>query len=357
MKTSQILKDLLAKVSLALMSLIIFFIVLELGFRGIEGLSNWMHKSSKPWAIYDEDLLYRPRPDYEDLNSDGLRNRPIDPVKTKFRLLILGDSIPFYGDNPEDTYVGRLETNLHKDPDLVPIETINAGIKGYTNYQELVYLKKYGLKFNPDLIGVSFCLNDLHKFLHQFKVENGEIVSDTYEFTEEAVHSVDSTAYQLARKSHFLVWLRHKLSIFESLIELKTQEGFTFDYRPDFRTAWKDESWPPIENQLKEMVELGKTHGFRVFLVVFPFGEQLREDYLARDRAYVTKPQQKLKAICERLGIPMLDLFPDIDRKKHLLEDQIHLTREGRELVAEKIALFLKREQLVPTRSMISQQK
>ena len=85
-----------------------------------------------------------------------------------------------------------------------------------------------------------------------------------------------------------------------------------------------------------------------VGLVVFPFGDQLREEYLERDREYVTMPQRKLAAICERLGIPCLDLFEDLDRDRHLMEDRIHLTAEGRGEVAEDVAGFLVEHGLVP---------
>lgn len=337
----------LKNIGISLLSLFILFILFELGFRVIEKLGS-SNNPNQIWAIYDPDLGYRSRPNFADFNGDGLRDDPIDCIKTRFRLLLLGDSVPFYGDNINDTYVGRLETRLNSEPQLVSVEVINAGIKGYTNYQELLYLKKYGLKFQPDLVGVSFVLNDCHKFLHQFEVKDGKIVGDTYHFTEDAVQTVKSPLYQIARKSHFLVWMRRKLSVFEKIVEFKTGGGFTFDYRPDFKTAWDDQSWIDIEEQMTEMVSLGKQNGFKVFLVVFPFGEQLRKDYLEKDFNYVTKPQQKLKSICDRLDIPCLDLFDQLDRKEHLLDDEIHLTKEGRELASKKIAEFLENHDLIP---------
>lgn len=39
-----------------------------------------------------------------------------------------------------------------------------------------------------------------------------------------------------------------------------------------------------------------------------------------------------------------------IDREKHLLGDRIHLTKQGRDMVAEKIAIFLKQKKLIPKR-------
>ena len=61
--------------------------------------------------------------------------------------------------------------------------------------------------------------------------------------------------------------------------------------------------------------------GMQTYVGTFPFGEQLREDYLNRDPDYVRKPQRRLKAICERLNVPFLALFGKLDREKHLIED------------------------------------
>ena len=322
------------------------FGLLEAGFRIHDGVR--VLQQEETWAIFDPEVGYRLNPKYGDTNPDGLRDHPITPKAGRFRVLMLGDSVAYYGDDIDDTYVGRLRTRLAHDPDGPPLDVVNAGIKGYTNYQELVFLKKYGLKFEPDLVGVGFVLNDLHRTLHQFQVRNGRIVGQTYDFTPDAVQSVDSWLYRLARKSVFLRWLWRRLSIANAAVELTGKKGFSFDYRPDFNTAWKDASWPAIESQLREMTELGVTHGFRVFVVVFPFGEQYREDYLARDREYVLKPQRKLAVICGRFKISCLDLYSQLNRSAHLEEDNIHLTKAGRARVAEVLAAFLKAERLVP---------
>lgn len=327
-------------------SLLLSFVVLEIGLRVLETMGG----GGESWVVRDDEIGYRTRPGVLDTNELGLRDDPIDPVKRGFRILMLGDSIPFYGDDAADTYVGRLERLLATDhPERPRIDVINAGVKGYTTYQELLYLKKFGLDFEPDLVGVSFCFNDLHRFAHRFEFdERGNVVGQGYSFTDEAVRSVDSPLYALARKSHFLVWMRRRLAVFDSIVNLATRGGYTFDYRPDFANAWKDEPWVEIEQWLGEMSRLGKEHGFPVFVVSFPFGEQLRADYLSRDRDYVRKPQRKLGEICARLGIPYLDLFDGFDAERDLIDDRIHLTPVGRQHAAERVAEFLAARSLLP---------
>jgi lysophospholipase L1-like esterase len=326
-------------------SLVLTFVVAEVGFRLWE---SFVSRGAGDWAVHDPDLLYKTRPLALGTNQDGLFDDPVETPKQRFRVLMLGDSIPFYGDDWGDTYVGRLERRLAEDASVTSAEVINAGIKGYTNYQQMVYLEKYGVAFEPDLVGVSFCLNDLHKFAHFFQFdEEGNPTGRSYDFTDEAVQAVESPLYRLARKSHLLVFLRRRLAIMGGIVEM-TQGGFTFDHRPDFVTAWQEEPWKDVETQLGKMADLGRQHGFPVFVVVFPFADQLREDYLELDREYVTKPQRKLAEICGRLGIPLLDLFEDLDPELHMMEDRIHLTAEGRAVAAERVASFLVDSDLVP---------
>jgi lysophospholipase L1-like esterase len=333
--------------------LIMLFAVLEAGFRIWRTASA---RSPRPntlestWVQYDEDLVYRLKPNFGAFNEHGLYDHPLDKASGRFRVLVLGDSVAFGGRDVNDTIAGRVEGILNTYGALAPTDLINAAVPGYTNYQELVYLKKYGLEFRPQLVGVIFVFNDLHKFLHDFHVNNGRLDPKAfYDFTPEVRREVGGPLYRWARKSVFLRWLRSSFRIADRAARMYRQRGFSFDYRPDFYTAWRDEPWKSIEAQLREMVDLGKRASFRVFLVAVPFGEQLRKDYQARDFAYVVKPQRKLQEICGRLGIPYLDLFPVVDGEAHMT-DGIHLNEAGRAVAAVKIAEFLREQQLVPRR-------
>ncbi len=97
------------------------------------------------------------------------------------------------------------------------------------------------------------------------------------------------------------------------------------------------------------MVKLGRARGFGVFVVVFPFADQLRPDYLASDRDCVLLPQRKLREIGAGLGIPVLDLMDALDAAHDMDPDRVHLTASGRGVAAERIAAFLAAEGLVPS--------
>lgn len=203
------------------------------------------------------------------------------------KTICLGDSIAYYGDDPGGTYPGRLEAVLDADPTLASIEVLDAGVRGYTNYQEMMFLRLHGVALEPDPVGVSFCLNDLHRFTH----------------------------------------------------------------RPDFANAWQDAPRGRVERQFDEMHRLAEQNGFPLFVIVFPFGDQLRPEYLERDRDYVMQPRRKLAEICRERDIPLLDLFDSIDPEIHLLDDRIHPTSAGRQWAAERVAEFLVKEGLLPPKA------
>jgi lysophospholipase L1-like esterase len=337
----------LERALLAAGSLALCLVLLEAGFRIAQELRLRLHEGEL-WAVYDPELGYRLNPDFEDINAHGLRDHAVSPKGERFRVLVLGDSVAYYGDDLDDTFVGHARRILGERGDTPPLDVLNAGVKGYTTYQELLYLERDGLELRPDLVGVAVVLNDLHRFLHRFRVRDGRILGNSYAFSEEAIGSVDSGLYRLLHRSVFLVWLRHRLGVLVDMAMDASGDGFSFDARPDFRTAWRDEPWHEMEGWLTRMQELGRAHAFGIFLVVFPFGEQYRADYLARDRDYVLKPQRKLGEIAGRLGVPLLDLYPHLDRERDLEPDGIHLTAAGRRRVGARLAGFLEEEHLLP---------
>jgi lysophospholipase L1-like esterase len=332
------------RAALVVGSLVFTFVLLELGIRALD--FSKAH-NEVPWALYDEELGYRLNTALPEINELGMRDHPLAPKGERLRLLMLGDSLAFYGDDIDDTWVGRLEHELAQPPLERDVDVLNAGVRGYTHYQQLLYLRRDGIALEPDLVGVGFVLNDLHDFLTVFEVVDGVIVGNRHGFSDDAVAAVSNPVYQALRRSRFLVWLRRELATAIDSVLMTSAEGYSFDYRPDFLTAWQPEPWQKIEAQFEEMQDLAQAHDFRLFVVAFPFADQYVPAYLERDRAYVLYPQRRLAEICQRLQIPLLDLYPVLDADRHLLDDKIHLTPEGRGVVARQVAELLRSGQLL----------
>ena len=169
----------IAPLALAVASIVIFCGVMELTLRAAAGL-GLVELSPPPtvrdawardgWAV-DRDLNWvRPRnyTGYDagkwfQTNSFGLRDREMSldkPPKT-VRILALGDSTVFgFGVPVEGTFSKRLEAMLNKDPGDTRFEVINAGVQGYSVYSAFVYLKRDGIRFDPDLILLEVNYND-----------------------------------------------------------------------------------------------------------------------------------------------------------------------------------------------------
>ncbi len=96
------------------------------------------------------------------LNAYGLRDREYaleKPLGTR-RIVVLGDSITFGNHIAQhETYVEQLEAIYAKKD--APVEVINLGFGGYDPLQEVATLADVGLQFQPDLVIVGFCVNDI----------------------------------------------------------------------------------------------------------------------------------------------------------------------------------------------------
>jgi lysophospholipase L1-like esterase len=337
-----------AKLALMAGAVLVFCLLCEAGLR----ISTMVRRQaaaedtgtgSQFWAMYDPDLGYRLNAGWKDISADGFRDHPVGPKTKRPRLLFLGDSVGYFGDNIEDTMVGHMRAAIRQNRD---VDVINASVPGYTNFQELGLLKKFGLKYEPDAVAVEFCLNDLHRVLHRFGMKDGKLVANTFQNSDEAMKQ-RSFVRRLAEHSQLALWLRDNLALVTKMGQAQAKQGYVFDYNIDFSNAWKDEPWNDIAAQLGEMVELSRKNHFRLFVVGFPISHQYRADYLSRDRAYVLKPQRKLAEICERLGIPYYDIYPDLNYKL-FLGDTIHLTPEGRRIAGGLIAKHLEQQRIVP---------
>jgi hypothetical protein len=117
-------------------------------------------------------------------------------------------------------------------------------------------------------------------------------------------------------------------------------EQYPWDKYPGFPQAWRDESWALVEEELGRIVELSVAAGARVMVLIVPFGPQFEDDFLATERDYATRPQTRLREMCERQGVEVIDLLPAFEKNggAKLFYDLVHMTAEGHRLAAEALA-------------------
>lgn len=325
-------------------------LILEVGLRTVSGWRAYKAQSARQgearrelWATYDPDILYRGAPNFPGRNSDGLFDYEIGPkIAGRTRVLFLGDSVCEFGDAIENTVIGHLRKELGLRLGR-PVDVINSCTEGWGTKQELGYLRKYGIRFQPDQVGIVFCLNDVHEALTTIRVENGKLVPGTFAYNPEALEKARTPFEKVRDRSHLLTWLYERAPVVSSYIRWQREKGFSFDYHIVRRLAWQDQPWVATESYLKEMKNSATAeHPFSVFLIVVPLAEQYREDYLVRDRSYVLKPQRKLKEMCQRLEFPCYDPYSQMNARL-FVSDGLHLNEEGRTVLARLVAEFMLR--------------
>jgi hypothetical protein len=94
-------------------------------------------------------------------NTRGLRGPEVaipKPAGT-FRALVLGDSVVEGAQVAEDaTMAGRLRAELATLAGGRRVETVNAGVAGFGTGQQLLFLEREGLAYQPDLIVLVFTI-------------------------------------------------------------------------------------------------------------------------------------------------------------------------------------------------------
>ena len=96
------------------------------------------------------------------VSSHGFRDREYAVAKPEggVRVAVLGDSIAFGNGLPlGETFPKQLEA-LFRDSGR-RVEVLNMAVAGYDTLNEVALLEQNGLAFEPDLVVVSYCINDV----------------------------------------------------------------------------------------------------------------------------------------------------------------------------------------------------
>jgi len=370
---------------------LVFFEIALRGYHVIKKKRNYVHTNqdhSVPLHILiDSPALYGLNPEHPQISSQGLRDDEVTVPKPKgtFRILVLGDSVTYGVDVlKSQAFPDRLEGFL-RDQFSESVEVINAGVSGYTAYNELQYYLTQGRKFEPDLVIVASCMNDVvNPRLH-------------WDFTGEMINNIPEGAIpnhdydlnhvlpkmQRRKKTQSLNIDKGKLSLLENsrlynslrwrirrLFQAKTEnipnvksEIPTFITGEDtlsievlcdeFSSEWR---WlTSVYDQLRRAVKADKA---TLIIVIFPLAYQL-------DKNYPFLPQANFAQYCRKNSIYCIDLLTSF--KQHPKEDIFflnasryydiwHLTKYGHDLCAKEISNFLKEKGILGDRKKNSKE-
>ncbi len=276
-------------------------------------------------------------------NSLGLRNREIGPKKKGVcRILFIGDSLIWSGETTSGKYFTQvLEDRLNAEYSTrtISYEVINAGVPGYTTYQELEFLKIYGLDMKPDIVVLGFVFNDLYyKYLHRptnSRLFGTDLSSRLHYF------NTDSFPGIIFARSQFAHEIVRRITILWKLIS--KQPIYPFERRRDFYLAWKDYGWAHTQKLIGTMQKLLKNRGIPFGIMVYPVIDQVNDRYRRINKQYVLYPQGMIRKICSDYGIPELDLTNALYKNggTTLFRDYLHLNKKGNDVVTDKVERFL----------------
>ena len=221
------------------------------------------------------------------------------------------------------------------------IETIDAGVGGYSPWQEFIYLSKEGIKYNPDLVIVGFVLNDVTEKFELMRFGGAGIGFQLECARWQSRHSFGKSILYFTRKIAGRIKFGRNLRAGAKKKEIMNVGSLVFrPDHPDVEMAWNI----TLEN-LGKIFDFCKENNLPVILVVFPYTFQF-DDVDTR-----SAPQHRLAQFARNRGVPVLDLLPPLAEKmkeeqkgpKDYFWDSNHLTPLGARRVGEIVGGFIER--------------
>lgn len=332
------------KIKAFLLSIVALFILGEIIVRAFNLISDFPYQKSK-----NDILMYEYIPNFSGkmwgkefkTNSFGCRdyNYSIDKNPSSFRIIVLGDSITVgEGLALYDTDSKILETILNKAPiesGYNHFEVMNFGICAYNTAREVELLKEKGIMFNPDMIIIQYCLDDVIPSVIETLSRAGYQKPWT-----EIIKFIQDVMFKL-KFSRFIQYLRQKALYYAYVIfeehRVEKMGGLANLLYSESATNWLN-----TRNALKEFAEITKKNKINSLLVIFPRFESLNDNYPYK------KAHQLIKDVCVEAGIPVLDLFDTykgmntealrLSEKKF---DWWHPNKLGNKIAAEAIYKYI----------------
>ncbi len=248
------------------------------------------------------------------INDQGFRDRSYPESKPPGgqRILVLGDSVTFgFGVELEEVYTEQLERSLAtREP---PTEVLNFGVGGYNPYNEVALFADRGARYQPDLVLIQFCINDLNAPTLHFDASTqlalGRVPDGA--FPDPGLRPADPgrpcAGLRLCARLQEL-WKRGR-----GLDAPQLEAAFAPRVGTRYRVEWE---W--LEARYAELERLAEGIGAQFAIVVFPYHPQLEGEE-------TDLLQRRFRALASRRGWKLVDLLPAFRRASASAETALFL--------------------------------
>lgn len=249
---------------------LIFFMVLLLTAEGVGYLlAGAPNRLDRIHALLMQDarLFWKQKPNLDvefegagvKTNELGLRDHRVKNKNGQLRIVCLGASPTFgWGVEQNDVYAKQLEQLLQKAVPDKNIEVLNAGQIGYSSFQGSRFLKENIVRLAPDIITVSYVINDVDKY--RFYRSDGRSDKELSPKTEWLV-SVEN----FLDKSKFF-------TVYKKLILQSQSVSFKY-FGPQGAGTYVERrrvSAQDYHDNLKDIVKTARANGIEVILLKLP---------------------------------------------------------------------------------------
>src|SRR4029453_18197836 len=286
------------------------------------------------------------------VNSLGFRGADFDatPAPGVHRTLILGDSVVFGQEMPEDATLAKALERELASSDGQRHEVINGGVAGWDTTAELQFLERVGLAMQPETVVLGMSLNDYD-------------VPPIYSpFGVLMVKPLDDREPGWIDHSEFLTLLRwiarYARGELMTQIMARAEQSRPRDLPPGAVPAvfhspqveggvremhlafYRDPGgplWGRMRAALAGLARVTAAHRLRLLVVIFP------ELFQVATRDPDLTPQKRLLAACAEAGLRCLDLQPAFAAAGgDLFNDISHPNARGHAVAAKAIAAALR---------------
>jgi lysophospholipase L1-like esterase len=343
----------------------------DLGVRLVAGKKGW-------WTQEDREFVVPIQ-----INSQGRRDIERDFHKPEGvrRVLVLGDSFVEAMHVPlEAVFFRQLEERLvERLPSGPRVEVIAAGVSGYGTAGELLYLRREGKRYRPDVVLLSFYPgNDIKNNSPELEDKLKPIYGADgalLRVSGQAAKDKASGWRAIVARSRAYLFLRQLLlvrqpGLAQRLVRLgllrpdalrvpAQRDGIPVDfgvYEEPVSAEWQ-RAWSHTERLLDELHRTSRELGAQLALMIVSTRDQVYPDswqrivaanpVMQQRRWDLDAPQRRVEAWCRDRGVPylaMAPLFREVASRGgealHFAQDG-HWTKAGHTLAATALEDFL----------------